>query len=88
MDLRTLDKIIPHDLLEKIDQYTSGGFMSFLVDKQGEIVYIPYFSNQAMAKGVIKTANDITEALLTQQRINIFKDLQVGIDMEEDEEDV
>lgn len=62
---------IPKAVLEQLNEQTGGGFILFYVNGRGETSYIQYADNQAIVRGLISYAQDITSGIRVAQQEDI-----------------
>jgi hypothetical protein len=75
---------IPQSVLDKLNEHTGGGFILFYVNETGETTYLPYADNQAVLRGLISYAQDITQGVRAAQQENIIE-FFIGDESEEGE---
>jgi hypothetical protein len=77
----------PDQLLEKINEHTSGGFILFYTNQYGEPNYIPYTDNQTLLRGLISYIKDIVNGISLAQKEDVamfFSEIIEDTDEDED----
>lgn len=54
---------IPIELLNKINEHTSGGFIIFFVNAQGDPDCLSYIDNSTLARGIVSFIEDTVESI-------------------------
>lgn len=75
---------IPKSLLEKLNEFTGGGFILFYVDANGDTRFLPYVDNPTVGRGIISFIDDITTGIRASEKSDIISMFTDGYS--EDEE--
>lgn len=75
---------IPINLLEKLNEHTSGGFVLFYIDSNGSPVYLPYADNSAYLRALISYIQDISGGIRVAQKEEIVQYFLTSQDEEGD----
>jgi hypothetical protein len=66
---------IPKSILDKLNEFTGGGFILFYVDANGDTQFLPYVDNPTVGRGIISFIDDITTGIRAAEKediINLF----------------
>ena len=74
---------IPRELLERINEFTSGGFILFYVGADGNTEFIPFVDNATVGRGIISFIEDIAAGIRSAEKGEIIR-LFSNTDGEED----
>ena len=73
----------PDKLLDQINEHTTGGFVIFFTNKDGQPEYIPYTDNEVILRGLISYIIDAANGLQILQRRNVEFYVYNGDDSDE-----
>lgn len=54
---------IPRRLLEEMNEFTTGGFILFYTDSNGDSQYLPYVDNSTIGRGLMSFIFDVSRGL-------------------------
>jgi len=73
---------IPVDLLNRVNEHTSGGFMLFFVNEKGDPDYLTHVDNSIIERGLMSFIEDTVESIRA-----IEKDARINALIIDDDDD-